>query len=334
MMKSCTGWSSRVLSTQRWALQLGVRCFLSSRVSVWWPTWLLGFFKRSSRPRLRLVILDASCLIRVDQIDCRSRISRLTISKPLICRLGSSPRSTGRWPIWHSRSRLLMTVPKLALPVMDKDIEALDDCVTHCCDECDCVKGELCVAKGKIKVLEECSRTQWEMIDQLMTHVENMEGKLCHCGKGRDHQVLGEVSVLGSPLVLGWEVPKDTGSNNSYHTPPIASSSIGPSSSLANANKENTLIIYDSCALLLQKIKDEPIEEAQPLPVLALLLDFTSVSHLVAVCGQCAIRCQGCPHSTFHPYAFCYSIGAQSTCWAGRFILIILPYCPTLTLGE
>ena len=129
------------------------------------------------------------------------------------------------------------------------------------------------------------------MIDQLMAHVKNMEGKLCHCGKGRDHQVLGEVSILGSPLVLSREVPEDTGSNDLYHTPPITSSSIGPSSSPSDTDKENTLIIYDSHASLLQKIKDEPVEDAQPLPVPALGLDFTSVSRLVVVHGQCTICC-------------------------------------------
>jgi len=142
------------------------------------------------------------------------------------------------------------------------------------------------VAEGKIEVLEERSHTQREMIDQLMACVKNMEGKLCHCGKGRDHQVLGEVSVLDSPLVLGLKVPKDTGSDDSYHTPPIASSSIGPSSSLANANKENALIIYNSRASLLQKIEDKPIKNAQPLPVPAPVLDSTSVSRFLFGCGM------------------------------------------------
>lgn len=59
----------------------------------------------------------------------------------------------------------------------DKDIEALEDCVTCRRDECDCVKGELRVAKGRIEVLEERSRTHRELIDQLMACVENMEDK-------------------------------------------------------------------------------------------------------------------------------------------------------------
>ena len=90
----------------------------------------------------------------------------------------------------------------------DKDIKALNNHITYCCDECDQVK-ELRVAEGKIEVLEECSHMQCEMINQLMARVEIMEGKLCHCGKGKDCWVLGKVSILGSPLVLGHNILED-----------------------------------------------------------------------------------------------------------------------------
>jgi len=46
---------------------------------------------------------------------------------------------------------------KACFACCDKDIEALDDCITCCCEECDCIKEELWVTKGRIKVLEEHS---------------------------------------------------------------------------------------------------------------------------------------------------------------------------------
>jgi len=99
-------------------------------------------------------------------------------------------------------------------------------------------------------------------------------------------RVLGKISVLDSPLVLDREVPEDTGSNDSYHTPLVAGSSIVSSSSPSNVNKENVLIIYDSCISLLKRIEDKLVENIQALPTLPPVLDFSSVSCLVMVHGQ------------------------------------------------
>ena len=68
-----------------------------------------------------------------------------------------------------------------------------------------------------------------------------MEGRLCRCGKGKKWGALEEIpSVLNSPLVLGGDVNDGATSNNSYHTPPLASSSISPSSSsVIESDKEN-----------------------------------------------------------------------------------------------
>jgi len=61
------------------------------------------------------------------------------------------------------------------------------------------------------------------LIEQLMACVEDMEGKLCRCGKGKGKEIVEVVpSVLGSPLVLDLPLEEDNNSDDSYHTPPIA----------------------------------------------------------------------------------------------------------------
>jgi len=171
---------------------------------------------------------------------------------------------------------------------IDKDLEALNDCIDHHHVQCNKVADRLLAAKEKVTILEEHSRLQWELIEQLLSHVGGMESHLCHCGK--DHQVLGKIShVLDSPIVLGQDVPKDNISNNSYHTPPVASLSIAPSSSLVESNRENGLVLYNlklSLETCLVEIDEDPMENINPVPVPVPVFDFARIARLMTVCGQ------------------------------------------------
>jgi len=124
---------------------------------------------------------------------------------------------------------------------IDLDLEALDGCVNCCRRECETTEAELRLAEGRIELLEEHLSSQHGLIEQLVVHVEDMEGKLCHCGKGKGKEIAEVVpSLLGSPLVLDRPLEEDNNSDDSYHTPPIASSSIPSQSSPTNeSNKEN-----------------------------------------------------------------------------------------------
>ena len=206
---------------------------------------------------------------------------------------------------------------------VDKDIEVLDKRIDRRREECERTEVALRIAEGKIGVLEERSRTQREMIKKLMACVEAMEGRLCRCGKGKDRQVLEEVSpVLDSPIVLGQEVLEDNASNDSYHTPPVASSFVGPSSSPPVSDQDNLMVLYDSRVSHLEEIQDDaPKENVEPVAVPSPILDMAGLSRLIAVRGQRAVRSLGPPKS-FHPYAFCCDIGERSsTHRPGRFCL-------------
>jgi len=148
---------------------------------------------------------------------------------------------------------------------VNKDLEALDGQVNCRCKDHDFMSEKLKVAEGRIKVLEEQSHTQCDMIKKLITRVEGMEDQLCRCqerkGKGKTVEVLSPL-VFGSPLVLDRPL---AGSDGSYHTPPVVSSKVLSLSS--GPNKENVAI--DS---QLIKIKDEVMES--PLHVPAPELDF------------------------------------------------------------
>jgi len=151
---------------------------------------------------------------------------------------------------------------------VDQDLEALDQRINRRRAECEKMEGELHAAEGRIDVLTERLATQHEMIQDLIARVDSMEGKLCYCGKGKAREPLQGVSpVLGSPLELGHEVPEDSGSDTSYHTPPIASSSAPSSSSpIIESDKENVMVLYNSRKPLVE-IVDHPIENIVPLPV-------------------------------------------------------------------
>jgi len=197
---------------------------------------------------------------------------------------------------------------------VDQDLEALDQCINRRRAECEKTEEELHVAEGRIDDLTALLATQHEMIQDLIARVDFMEGKLCYCGKGKAREPLQEISpVLGSPLELGPEVPEDSSSDTSYHTPPIASSSAPSSASpIVESNKENVMVLYDYRQPLVE-IVDCPIENIVPLPVQEPCLDFAGISRLIVVRGQRATRSQGRPKSSFHPYASCCRIGRRSS---------------------
>jgi len=64
---------------------------------------------------------------------------------------------------------------KTGFSCVDKDLEALDGRVNHRCKDHDSVAEKLKIAEGKVEVLEERSRTQRDMTEKLITHVESME---------------------------------------------------------------------------------------------------------------------------------------------------------------
>ena len=154
--------------------------------------------------------------------------------------------------------------------------------------------------------MEERNASQLQLISDLMVHVSVMEGQLCHCGKGKGKEVKEEVSsILGSPLISDCSLEEDNTSNNSYHTPPFASSSAPSQSSPINeSDKENSPIFsigYDPRITLV------PIGEAPPENAVAVLvrepsLNTSGLECLIAVHGQQAVCTLGCPKSSFHPY--------------------------------
>ena len=198
---------------------------------------------------------------------------------------------------------------------VDKDLEALDQRIDRRREECDKTREELCAAEGRIEVLEERSRSQREMIEALMARVENMEGQLCHCGKGKGCNVAEErVSLLGSPITLGRDIEEGSSSDDSYRTPPLAGSSIPPTSSSSGSSEEQALVlapsVYDSCDSALIEIHEEIVANHHPVPIPSPCLDMAGIARLIAVRGQRAVHTLGRPKLSFHPYACC-SIGER-----------------------
>ena len=68
------------------------------------------------------------------------------------------------------------------------------------------------------------------------------------------------------------------------------------------------MVLYDS-RISLVEIADSPVENVVPIPIQGPTLDFAGVSRLLAVHGQRAVRSQGRPKSSFHPYASCCRLG-------------------------
>jgi len=147
--------------------------------------------------------------------------------------------------------------------------------------------------------------SQCGLMEQLMARVDGMEGRLCCCGKGKGKEVEKDVSLLGSPLVLDRSLEEDINSDDSYHTPPVVSSSQPSSSSpYQDSDKENVLsldIELDTKTTLVP-IRDAPPENAVAVLVHEPTLNIGGLEHLVAVRGQRAFRSSGRPKSSFHPY--------------------------------
>ena len=202
---------------------------------------------------------------------------------------------------------------------VDKDLEALDQRIDRRREECDKTWEELRVAEGRIEVLEERSRSQREMIEALMARVENMEGQLCHCGKGKGCNVEEErASLLESPITLGRDIDEGSSSEDSYRTPPLTGSSIPPTSSSSGSSEEQALVLYDSRNSALIEIHEEIVANHCLVPIPSPCLDTAGIAHLIVVRGQRAVRTLGRPKSTFHPYVCC-SIGERcSTHRPGR----------------
>jgi len=182
---------------------------------------------------------------------------------------------------------------------VDKDLAALDGRVHRRRKDSEAIEEKLKVAEGRIALLEERSRADNNLLEKLFSCVEAMEDRLCHCkeekGKGKAVEVSSS-GILGSPLVLDHPL---AGSDESYRTPPIASSEASSSSS--GSNKEN--VVVDS---LLKEIKEEDMEEPLQLP--APKLDVQGIKRLMVVRGQRAVRSQGAPKS-YHPYTRYCAIG-------------------------
>ena len=194
---------------------------------------------------------------------------------------------------------------------VDKDLEALDQRIDRRREECEQAQEELRAAEGRIEILEERSCTQREMIEVLMARVENMEGKLCHCGKGKecDAEVRG-LSLLDSPITLGQGIDEESSSEDSYRTPLMAGSSTLPVSSSPSSIGEHALVLYDSRDPRKEKMENKLVTPQVPILVPSPRLDTAGITRLIAVRGQRAVRTLGRPKSTFHPYACC-SIGER-----------------------
>jgi len=153
--------------------------------------------------------------------------------------------------------------------------------------------------------------------DALIERVNAMEGKLCHCNS-ESHGSTPEApsSLLGSPLVLDRWVEEDNASDDLYHMPPLAGSSIPsmPSSIVEDSDQENfpnAGVGYIS-RLPLSNITDGLLENSEPIPVPMPMLDRAGIDRLVAVHGQHAVRTLGHPKS-YHPYPRCCPIGHHSS---------------------
>ena len=144
---------------------------------------------------------------------------------------------------------------------------ALDEWVDHCRVECDRVEDKLVLAQGRISVLEDRVRSQCMVMERMSAHLDKMEGQLCHCWKGKEREVLGEISpTLGSLIVLGTDLDMGNSSDKSFHSSSaINTSTMVPSSSLLT--KENKLILYDSNSSCLVEIVEDPMENIDHIPV-------------------------------------------------------------------
>lgn len=194
---------------------------------------------------------------------------------------------------------------------INKDLGVLDQHINCCCQECECTKGALRVAEGKIVFLEKLKHDQSEINDVLLARLDVMENKLCHCSWGTPELTQEDASsLLGSSLVLGRQAEEDNTSDNSYHTPPLVSSSIPSAllSSITNSDKENSVnpgVGYISQSPLVETTQG-PLENVDPIPIPAPVLDVDRINCLFTVCGQRAVCTLGCL-KTYHPSSLLFN---------------------------
>jgi len=218
---------------------------------------------------------------------------------------------------------------------IDLDLEALDGWVDRRCRECETAEAELCLAEGRIELLEERLANQRGLMEQLMARVDGMEERLCQCGKGKGKEAEEMVSLLGSPLVLDCSKEEDINSDDSYHTPPAASSSQPSSSSpVYDSDKENVSSFGPGWELkvVLVPIGDAPPENAVAIPVREPTLNLSGLDCLIAVHGQRAVRSSGRPKSSFHPY-LC-PIGVRSSTHRQSDACVLDPGSPQRVRAE
>ena len=204
---------------------------------------------------------------------------------------------------------------KTAVTHINQDLEALDQRINCHHLKCECLEQSLRVALDRIATLERLNQSL--VNDALIKRVNAMEGKLCHCNsESRGSTPEAPSSLLGSPLVLDRRSEEDNASNDSYHTPPLAGSSVLsiPSSIVEDSKQENLPnagVGYISC-VPLSDISNGLVENFEPIPVPAPVLDRAGIDRLVTVRGQRAVCTLGRPKS-YHPYPRCCTIGRHSS---------------------
>ena len=102
---------------------------------------------------------------------------------------------------------------------------------------------------------------------------------------------------------------EDHHSDDSYHMPPLTSCSVSTSSSPVESDKENIEVITSGLVEIAEGSSDYDV----PLPVPAPAINFTQLSHLFAVYGQCVVCKSGPPKLAYRLYSCCCTIGAHSS---------------------
>ena len=190
---------------------------------------------------------------------------------------------------------------------IDEDLVALDERVDRRRQECERADADLHRQGARINILEEKVQEQRTLIEKMSARLDAMEGRLCHCRKGKGKE-LGEVeSFMDSPLIRGARVDED--SDGSFHTPSYAGASLPShsSSSVVESDKENK----EPSGLV--EIVEDPMENVIPIPVPVPTLNIAELNKLIAVRGQRAYRSAGPPKRKFHPYSHCCALGGRSS---------------------
>jgi len=140
------------------------------------------------------------------------------------------------------------------------------------------------------------------MIKELITCIDSMEGKLCHCtsnkGKGRAEE------SLGSPLFLDHPMEEDQSDSNAFFSPSLVQQSLPSALSPTPSDLHNTS--HFGLSWTMKKIEEGPSEKEEPILVRVheSSVEAVELKALVVVHGQHAIHTLGRPKSAFHPYSF------------------------------